>query len=260
MIITSNNKTLDLGTPQVMGIMNLTPDSFYAGSRKQSEHDIAERTQQILREGGTIIDCGAMSTGPGSDDVSVEEELRRMRHGLEIVRREAPEAWLSIDTFRPEVARMAVEEFGADIINDVSETEAMFRCAGELRKPYILMSVEPTFEAIVSRWIHEVKVLRELGVEQIILDPGYGFGKEVISGNYSILRRQQEFVDIFHLPLLTGISRKRMIRYLLGCTPDDALNGTTVLNTLALERGASILRVHDVRAAAEAVKITGAMA
>lgn len=255
MLLTSNNKTLDLSTPQVMGIMNLTPDSFYAGSRKQTERDIAERTQQILREGGTIIDCGAMSTRPGSDDVSVEEELRRMRHGLEIVRREAPEAWLSIDTFRPEVARMAVEEYGADIINDVSETEAMFRCAGELHKPYILMSVEPTFEDIVSRWIHEVRLLRELGVEQIILDPGYGFGKEVIAGNYSILRRQQEFVDIFHLPLLTGISRKRMIWHLLESSADEALNGTTVLNTLALERGASILRVHDVKEAVETIKI-----
>lgn len=287
----AHGKELSLATPQVMGILNLTPDSFYAGSRKQTEQEIAERIQQIITEGATIIDAGAMSTRPGGDFVSEDEEMRRMREGLRIVRREAPDAWLSVDTFRPMVARMAVEEFGADIINDVSEggktglegvplkngdfigensdmqctdsvllsdIPAIFREAGRLQVPYILMSVEADVEAMVSCWMREVRQLRDAGVSEIILDPGYGFGKD-ISQNYAILRRQNELQDVFRMPLLTGISRKRMIWQLLGTDADAALNGTTVVNTMALERGANILRVHDVRAAVEACRIVAAL-
>lgn len=263
--------------PQVMGILNATPDSFFEGSRVQTEEAIAKRSVQILEEGGSIIDVGAYSTRPGAMEVTVEEELRRMANALRIVRRETPDAILSIDTFRPEVARMAVEEYGAQIINDVSEggmanpkhmnadatdlkplTEpsAIFLEVARLKVGYILMSLQPDLQSMLSNFRNEVTMLRELGVKDIILDPGYGFGKDVIDGNYAILAQQQSIKDAFpDLPLLTGISRKRMIWQLLGTNPAEALNGTTVLNVLALERGADILRVHDVRAAVEAVKI-----
>ena len=248
---------------QVMGILNVTPDSFYVGSRKQSEQEIAERTNQIIAEGGTIIDVGAFSTRPGAAEVNEEEELRRMRYGLEIVRREQPDAVLSIDTFRPSVARMAVEEFGAAIINDVSEggvtgvvdtpmentgaeIPEIFREVARLKATYILMSVQPTLELTVSH-------------KDIILDPGYGFGKDVIDGNFALLARQQELKDTFKLPLLVGVSRKRMIWQLVGGTASDALNGTTAVNMLALEHGADILRVHDVKEAVEAVMIYNKM-
>ncbi len=265
---------MNFDTPQVMGILNLTPDSFYAGSRKQTEKEIAERVVQIVTEGGTMIDVGAFSTRPGAPEVSEEEELRRMRRGLEIVRSEMDgmselcrDVKISIDTFRPSVARMAVEEYGADIINDVSEGGitgvvdtplgdlGLFREVARLKVPYILMSVQPTMEDMVSHFIAEIRQLRELGVEDIILDPGYGFGKDIINGNYEILAHQQELKELFHLPLLVGVSRKRMIWQLLGSSADEALNGTTAVNMLALERGADILRVHDVKAAVEAVKI-----
>lgn len=265
---------MNFDTPQVMGILNLTPDSFYAGSRKQTEKEIAERVVQIVTEGGTMIDVGAFSTRPGASEVSEEEELRRMRRGLEIVRREmdgmselCKDVKISIDTFRPSVARMAVEEYGADIINDVSEGGitgvvdtplgdlGLFREVARLKVPYILMSVQPTMEDMVSHFMTEIRQLRELGVEDIILDPGYGFGKDIINGNYEILAHQQELKELFHLPLLVGVSRKRMIWQLLDSSADEALNGTTAVNMLALERGADILRVHDVKAAVEAVKI-----
>lgn len=266
--------------PQVMGILNLTPDSFFAGSRKQTEDEISARVHQIVEEGGSIIDLGAFSTRPGAAEVSLEEEMKRMRNGLEIVTRELPNATrkpseirLSIDTFRPEVARMAVEEYGASIINDVSEggktgvvdtpieinddsIPAIFKEVARLNVDYILMSVQPTVEKIISNYREELRQLRELGHEKVILDPGYGFGKDVIKGNYEVLARQKEIKDAFPgLPLLAGISRKRMIWHLLGITTDDALNGTTVVNTIALMNGADILRVHDVRQAAEAVRI-----
>ena len=278
MQIAIHNKTLDLSTPQVMGILNVTPDSFYAGSRKQTEQEIAERTNQIILEGGSIIDVGAFSTRPGSADVSEEEELLRMRNGLAIVRREQPNALVSIDTFRPSVARMAVEEFGADIINDISEGRGYYNNTANanakvdvdvnedkpsdillevarLKVPYILMSLQPDLENTVSVFLKKIKVLNSIGVKDIILDPGYGFGKDIVKGNYSLLAAQQELKDTFNLPLLVGISRKRMIWQLLESSADEALNGTTVLNTLALDRGADILRVHDVRAAVEATKI-----
>lgn len=248
-------------TPSVMGILNVTPDSFYAGSRKQTEEEICARVNQIVEEGGDIIDVGAFSTRPGSEVVSLEEELRRMRYGLTIVRREQPEAVVSVDTFRPEVARMAVEEFGADIINDVSEGEyGLFEEMGRLKVAYILMSVQPTLELMIDKFRQEVEQLRAYGVEDIILDPGYGFGKDVIAGNYSLLAQQQKIKDEFpDLPLLVGVSRKRMIWHLLDSSPAEALNGTTVINALALERGGDILRVHDVREAVETVKIVSQM-
>lgn len=278
MQISIHNKTLDLSSPQVMGILNVTPDSFYAGSRKQTEQEIAERTNQIISEGATSIDVGAFSTRPGSAYVSEEEEIQRMRNGLSIVRREQPDAILSIDTFRPAVARMAVEEYGADIINDISEGRGYYNNTANanakidneenedtpsdilmevarLQVPYILMSLQPNIEATVSIFIKKLKALTSLGVKDVILDPGYGFGKDIIKGNYSLLAAQQQLKDTFHLPLLVGISRKRMIWQLLDSNADEALNGTTALNMLALDRGADILRVHDVRAAVEATKI-----
>lgn len=278
MQISIHNKTLDLSSPQVMGILNVTPDSFYAGSRKQTEQEIAERTNQIISEGATSIDVGAFSTRPGSAFVSEEEEIQRMRNGLAIVRREQPDAILSIDTFRPAVARMAVEEFGADIINDISEGRGYYNNTANanakvdveenenepsdillevarLKVPYILMSLQPDLDSTVSTFIRKLKTITSIGVKDIILDPGYGFGKDIISGNYSLLAAQQELKDTFHLPLLVGISRKRMIWQLLDSNADEALNGTTALNMLALDRGADILRVHDVSAAVEATKI-----
>lgn len=278
MQISIHNKTLDLSSPQVMGILNVTPDSFYAGSRKQTEQEIAERTNQIISEGATSIDVGAFSTRPGPAFVSEEEEIQRMRNGLAIVRREQPDAILSIDTFRPAVARMAVEEFGADIINDISEGRGYYNNTANanakvdveenenepsdillevarLKVPYILMSLQPDLDSTVSTFIRKLKTLTSIGVKDIILDPGYGFGKDIISGNYSLLAAQQELKDTFHLPLLVGISRKRMIWQLLYSNADEALNGTTALNMLALDRGADILRVHDVSAAVEATKI-----
>ncbi|MDO4958178.1 MAG: dihydropteroate synthase [Prevotellaceae bacterium] len=278
MQISIHNKTLDLSSPQVMGILNVTPDSFYAGSRKQTEQEIAERTNQIISEGATSIDVGAFSTRPGPAFVSEEEEIQRMRNGLAIVRREQPDAILSIDTFRPAVARMAVEEFGADIINDISEGRGYYNNTAnanakvdveenenepsdillevaQLKVPYILMSLQPDLDSTVSTFIRKLKTLTSIGVKDIILDPGYGFGKDIIKGNYSLLAAQQELKDTFHLPLLVGISRKRMIWQLLDSNADEALNGTTALNMLALDRGADILRVHDVSAAVEATKI-----
>lgn len=278
MQISIHSKTLNLSSPQVMGILNVTPDSFYAGSRKQTEQEIAERTNQIISEGATSIDVGAFSTRPGSAFVSEEEEIQRMRNGLAIVRREQPDAILSIDTFRPAVARMAVEEFGADIINDISEGRGYYNNTANanakvdveenenepsnillevarLKVPYILMSLQPDLDSTVSTFIRKLKTLTSIGVKDIILDPGYGFGKDIIKGNYSLLAAQQELKDTFHLPLLVGISRKRMIWQLLDSNADEALNGTTALNMLALDRGADILRVHDVRAAVEATKI-----
>lgn len=282
--INVHGRLIDLGQPQVMGIVNVTPDSFYAGSRKQTEREIAERANAIIEEGGTMIDVGAFSTRPGAPQVSEEEEMNRLRMGLATVRREQPDAVVSVDTFRPDVARMAVEEFGVGIINDVSEgningafggadpsnpnlkaedcreTEdcpPIFRMAARLGVPYILMSVRPTLPEMMTAFAREVQQLRDLGVKDIILDPGFGFGK-TLEQNYALLNSMSRLLEL-ELPLLVGVSRKSMIFRLLGGTPDTSLNGTTVLNTIALERGASILRVHDVRSAVEAVKITQAL-
>ena len=240
--------------PQVMGILNVTPDSFYAGSRKQTEEDIAQRTNEIISQGATMIDIGACSTRPGSEPVSEEGEMARLRKALVVIRREQPDAILSVDTFRPNVAKMCVEEFGVDIINDVSEgCEEMFRLTADLQVPYILMSTGATAEDVKTLFVDKSKELNAMGCDNIILDPGYGFGKD-IDQNFSIMKRQQE-LRLSHYPLLVGISRKRMIWQLLGITPDEALNGTSVVNAFALLQGADILRVHDVKQAVETIKI-----
>ena len=259
-----NGKLLDMKTPQVMGILNATPDSFYAGSRSQTEQQIAERTHQILSEGATIIDVGACSTRPDSEPATEEEEMERLRGALAIVRREAPEAIISVDTYRPDVARMVVEEFGADIINDVgapanskrliaNSQENMFRMVSRLCVPYIYMSRKATMYDILKDCAEAVDSLRSMGQKDIILDQGFGFGKTV-DENYQVMN-ELERMQMLHLPVLVGISRKSMIYKLMGTTPEDSLNGTTVLNTISLIKGANILRVHDVKEAVECVKI-----
>lgn len=259
-------RLFDLSIPQVMGIINVTPDSFYDGSRKQTEKEIADRTNQIIVEGGSMIDVGAFSTRPGAFVVSKEEESRRLKNALEIIRREQPEAVVSVDTYRPTIARRCIEEWGADIINDVSEggltgivnmpiheSERMFDVVGKLKVPYILMSVKSNLHDMLIAFAKEVQELRDLGARDIILDPGYGFGK-TLEDNYRIYRGAEK-LQVMDLPILVGISRKSMIFRLIGGDPKTSLNGTTVLNTIALMKGASILRVHDVKAAVEAVKI-----
>jgi len=251
-----HGQLMDLAAPQVMGILNVTPDSFYAASRKQTEQEIAGRARQIVAEGATMIDIGACSTRPGFQEITESEEMERLRFGLGIVRRELPESVVSVDTFRPDVARMAVEEFGADIINDVSEGNAtMFRMVSRLRVPYILMSVQPTIREMLLSFAEKVQQLRDFGAKDIILDPGFGFGK-TLEENYQVMSEMDK-LQVMGLPLLVGVSRKSMIYKLFGCTPDEALNGTTVLNTIALMKGASILRVHDVREAVECCRIVG---
>ena len=252
--INVHGQLMSLSQPQVMGILNVTPDSFFAGSRMQTEQAIAGRANQIVAEGATMIDVGGCSTRPGSEPVSEAEEMQRLRLALGVVRREQPHAVVSVDTFRPDVARMAVEEFGADIINDVSEGSVeMFRMIARLRVPYILMSVQPNLRDMLLAFAREVQQLRDFGVKDIILDPGFGFGKTVAQ-NYEVMN-QLERLLVMDLPLLVGISRKSMIFKLLGLTPDESLNGTSVLNTIALMKGASILRVHDVKEAVECVRI-----
>ena len=256
-----NGHLLDLHTPLVMGILNVTPDSFYAGSRTMSEQQIIERTRQILQEGGSIIDVGACSTRPGSEPVSQEEEMERLRFALGLIRKEAPDAVVSVDTFRPDVARMVVEEYGADIINDVGNCQlsivnsqsTMFRMVSRLHVPYILMSQEATMRDMLLRFARDVDELRSYGQKDIILDPGFGFGK-TLEQNYAVAS-QLEQLQILQLPILVGFSRKSMIYRLLGTQPEQALNGTSVLNTISLTKGASILRVHDVREAVECVGI-----
>ena len=252
-------RLMDLSEPVVMGILNATPDSFFAGSRMQTEREIAERANEIVAQGGRMIDVGAYSTRPGATEVSEQEEMARMKTALAVVRREQPEAAVSIDTFRLDVARMAVEEYGADIINDVSEGEApqMFRMVARLGVPYILMSVQPTLRETLLAFAAKVQMLRDLGQKDIILDPGFGFGK-TLEQNYEIMN-QMERLQVMDLPVLVGISRKSMIFRMLDSSPAEALNGTTVLNTVALMKGASILRVHDVREAVECVKIVKMM-
>ena len=256
---------MSLAEPVVMGILNCTPDSFYADSRKQTEQEIAERAQQILAEGGRIIDVGAYSTRPGHEEVSEEEEMHRLQAALAVIRRELPNAVVSVDTFRPLVARRCVEEWGADMVNDVNPTpnsstersedrkKAMFEVVSQLGVPYVLMSQQPTIEAMLSEWVDDVQQLHSMGAKDIILDPGFGFGK-TLDENFAVLH-QMEWFSVLNLPLLVGLSRKRMVWQTLNGSPETALNGTTVLNTIALLHGASILRVHDVKEACECVRL-----
>ena len=271
--INVNGFLLDLSSPCVMGILNVTPDSFYAGSRMQTEIDITHRIEQIVGEGAGIIDVGAYSSRPNAENVSPAEEMERLRMGLGILRKVHPDAVVSVDTFRADVARMCVEEYGVAIINDIAAGEMdgdMFRTVADLNVPYIMMHMQGTpqnmqqnphydnlLKEVFMYFARKVQQLRDLGVKDIILDPGFGFGKTV-EHNYELLAHLEEF-RIFELPLLAGVSRKSMIYRLLGTTPQEALNGTTVLDTICLLKGADILRVHDVREAVETVKIVEAM-
>lgn len=266
--INIGGRLFSLEQPVVMGILNVTPDSFFPGSRKQSEEDIRNRVIQIRDEGAAMIDIGGYSSRPGADDVSPVEETARLLTGIRITRQEWPDAIISIDTFRADVARTCIHN-GADIINDISGGDMdpeMFQTVAELHVPYILMHMkgtpqtmqqDPHYDDLLSEVLRHlgerVEKLHELGVPDIILDPGFGFAK-TLSHNYELMSRMQE-LSILELPLLVGISRKSMIYRLLGGTPDTALNGTTVLNTIALMNGTKILRVHDVKEAVEATKI-----
>lgn len=263
-------RLMDLSHPQVMGIINVTPDSFYEGSRKQTEREIAMRAEEILTQGGSMIDIGAFSTRPGAYEVSEEEEGRRLRWALDIVRREVPDAVVSVDTYRPALARRCINDWGADIINDVSEggltgivntpiheAECMFDVVGELKCPYILMSVKPTLREMMKAFAGEIQQLRDRGAKDIILDPGFCFGK-TLEQNYELMADMGE-LQALHLPVLVGISRKSMIWKLIGGTPATALPGTTALHALAVERGASILRVHDVAEAVQTVAVVEKM-
>ena len=254
--INVHGRLLDLSVPRVMGILNATPDSFFSASRMQTEREIADRATEIVEQGGDIIDVGAYSTRPGAADVPVEEEMARLQFALQVIRREHPDVVLSVDTFRADVARMCVEEYGVGIINDVSEMadEAMARTVARLGVPYILMSVQPALREMLIGFADKVQRLRDYGAKDIIIDPGFGFGK-TLEQNYQLMY-ELEKLHVLGLPLLVGISRKSMIYKRLNCTPAEALNGTTVLNTIALTKGASILRVHDVREAVETIRLT----
>ena len=266
--INVRGQLIDLSQPTVMGILNATPDSFYSGSRKQTEKEIADRANQIVEQGGTMIDVGAFSTHPGAQEVSEQEETERLKRALTIVRREQPNTPISVDTYRPLVARRCIEDFGADIINDVSEGGItgivdtpiheqgnMFSTVAQLKVPYILMSVKSNMPDMLKAFAQEVQQLRDMGARDIILDPGFGFGK-TLDDNYAIMN-ELHHLKVLGLPILSGISRKSMIFRLIGGDPTTSLNGTTVLNTISLLKGATILRVHDVREAWEAIQITG---
>ena len=248
-----HGRLMDLSEPQVMGILNATPDSFFSGSRSQTEEEIAVRCNEIVSEGASIIDIGACSTRPGSVPVSEAEEMERLRMALDVVRRELPYSVISVDTFRPDVARMVIEEFGVDIINDVGDDKSMFRMVARLGVPYILMSRKSTIREILLDFASDVQQLRDYGAKDIILDPGFGFGK-TLEQNYEVMNSLEQ-LHVMNLPILVGVSRKSMIYKKFGFTANEALNGTTALNTIALMKGASILRVHDVREAVECVKI-----
>lgn len=240
----------------VMGILNCTPDSFFSGSRKQTEQEIRERVKEIISEGGDIIDVGACSTRPGSIPASEEEEMQRLRFAMPIVKETAPDMPISVDTFRASVAEMCIREFGDVMINDISEGEdpEMFAVVAKYGVPYILMSVKPTIREMMLGFAEKVQRLRDLGAKDIILDPGFCFGK-TLEQNYEILN-DIDFLREFNLPILVGVSRKSMIFKTLGISPEESLNGTTVINTIALMKGAAdILRVHDVKAAKEAVRL-----
>lgn len=266
-------RLLELREPQIMGILNVTPDSFYSDSRTPDEAHITDRVRQMMDEGADMIDIGGYSSRPGADDVTPEEEMDRLRRGLRIVRKLYPEVPVSVDTFRADVARMCIEEEGADIINDISGgmmDRQMFRTVARLGVPYILMHMQGTPDTmqvaphydnlrreVMLYFAERIDRLCQMGVKDIVVDPGFGFGK-TLEHNYELMNHLEDFA-VFNLPLLVGISRKSMIYKLTGGTPQTSLNGTTVLNTISLVKGAHILRVHDVKAAAEAKQIYMAM-
>lgn len=260
---------LSLDEPQVMGILNVTPDSFYAGSRKQTEAAIIDRIETILREGASIIDVGGYSSRPDAAEVSETEEMQRLEMALQPLLQHYPDVVVSVDTFRSSVARQCVEKYGVSMINDISGgelDERMFDTVAQLRVPYIMMHMRGTPQTMQQQTDYEdvtadllkyfsqkLERLFRLGVNDVILDPGFGFSK-TLTQNYELMRHLGDF-RIFGLPLLVGVSRKSMIYKLLETTPEESLNGTTVLHTYALLQGADILRVHDVRAAKEAIRI-----
>ena len=248
---------MDLSVPRVMGILNVTPDSFYAASRAAGEEAVVRRAREMMEQGATFIDVGACSTRPGSEPATEQQEMERLRPALATIRRELPEAVISVDTFRPSVTRMVVEEYGVDIINDVGAPQnlpvEMFRMVARLGVPYVLMSRAADMHTMLKELARDVQQLRDYGQKDIIIDPGFGFGK-TLEENYVVMHDLDQ-LQLLELPVLVGVSRKRMVWQLLDVEPEQALNGTTVLNTLALERGASILRVHDVKEAVECVSV-----
>lgn len=264
-------RLLELREPLIMGILNVTPDSIFSESRTPDEEHIAQRVKQMMNDGADMIDIGGYSSRPGANDVSTEEEMNRLRRGLRIIRKLYPDVPVSVDTFRADVARMCIEEEGADIINDISGgmmDRQMFRTVAQLHVPYIMMHMQGTPDSmqlaphydnlrqeVMLYFAERIDRLCQMGAKDIIVDPGFGFGK-TMEHNYELMAHLEDF-HVFGLPLLVGISRKSMIYKLLGGTPQTSLNGTTVLNTIALTKGAHILRVHDVKEAVEAKRIVG---
>ncbi|MBF1441055.1 MAG: dihydropteroate synthase [Prevotella nanceiensis] len=265
-ILNIRGQLFDFSTPVVMGILNLTPDSFYANSRVEANKNLIQRAEEMLQAGATILDIGAFSTRPGAEEVSEKEEMQRLKAGLLLLKKELPNALLSVDTYRSNVAKMCVEEFGVDIINDVSEggitgrtnvlleeEQQMFKTVAQLKVPYILMSVKSDIVSMIKSFVAELNELHALGVKDVILDPGFGFGKD-LKQNYEVLYHLEK-LSVLDAPVLVGASRKRMIQQLLNVDAAHSLNGTMVVHTLALMKGASILRVHDVQEAVEAIQI-----
>lgn len=265
-ILNIRGQLFDFSTPVVMGILNLTPDSFYANSRVEANKNLIQRAEEMLQAGATILDVGAFSTRPGAEEVSEKEEMQRLKAGLLLLKKELPNALLSVDTYRSNVAKMCVEEFGVDIINDVSEggitgrtnvlleeEQQMFKTVAQLKVPYILMSVKSDIVSMIKSFVAELNELHALGVKDVILDPGFGFGKD-LKQNYEVLYHLEK-LSVLDAPVLVGASRKSMIQQLLNVDAAHSLNGTMVVHTLALMKGASILRVHDVQEAVEAIQI-----
>ena len=266
--LNAGGKLIDLTTPKVMGIINITPDSFYAGSRKPGVDEALQQAEKMLADGAALLDIGAYSSRPNAEDISIAEETDRLLPVLEAIVAAFPDTVLSIDTFRAQVAEAAIKA-GAHIINDISGgtlDEGMFAAVARLQVPYILMHMKGTpqtmnqlaqyddvFTEVLDYFVSRYQQLKQLGVHDVIIDPGFGFAKKN-EHNYALMNRLQDF-DILGLPTLVGISRKRMIYGLLDTTAAEALNGTTILNTIGLTKGANILRVHDVKEAVEAVKI-----
>jgi len=271
-LINCKGRLIDLSKPRVMGILNVTPDSFFDGGRYNNASQLLEQAEQLLSEGATFLDIGAVSSRPNAAEVSEAEEGERLIPSVQLLQKHFPEALLSVDTFRASIAREAVEA-GASMINDISGgnlDRTMFETIAELQVPYIIMHMQgtpqtmqqaPSYENVALEvfdlLMQKVTTLRKLGVHDVIVDPGFGFGKTV-AHNYELLQKLERFEDL-QSPLLVGFSRKSMINRILGIKPEEALNGTTVLNTLALERGANILRVHDARPAREAIQLVQAM-
>ena len=269
-LLNISGNLLSLEKPVVMGVLNVTPDSFFAGSRMQNDSAVAKRIETILSEGGAIIDMGGYSSRPDAATVTAEEEWRRLEPALRIRLANYPDLPTSVDTFRADIARRAVEEYGVSIINDISGgsmDENMFATVAKLNVPYVLTHFRGTpqtmmqytdyecfLEDIMMYFAEKLRTLRLLGVNDVVLDPGFGFSK-TLEQNYKLMRHLQAFHTLFDCPLLVGISRKSMVYNLLGCSPEDSLNGTTVLNTCSLLNGADILRVHDVKTAVEAIKL-----